>query len=735
MKNKLLLVMAILLSHALGAQPWEQDNSVFNPSGVPSLTFSQPRFADLDGDGDQDFLLGNINRSPIFIENTGTANSPAFTPGADITAGISGLAAEMGVCADMDGDGDLDLVTGGYTGLHLFENVGSPANPVFAEVPGYFSSLTLGPNPVPDLADVDSDGDMDLVVGLSEDGGVKLYENTGTPSEGQFSGSSMQNIGDIGLYAYPVFCDLDGDGDMDILCGRDLHGFVYFENAGDPSSGDWQENSASFAGLGMDSYWNSGDLADLDGDGLYDLVYGTASGPLKYYLNTGTQAEPAWQENTSLFGGVLDAGGASSPVFYDFDDDGDLDMISGSQMGDIKYYENTGNQFSPAWNEDSGYFSSIDHSIYSAVAIGDVDGDGLPDAIVGDLNGGFYFHRNTGLGFMEETGVLPDISLGGWSVPRLVDLDFDGDLDLVTGNEAGNLRYYENEGSPADPDWVELTGYFGTIDVGSNCVPTLADLDDDGDHDVAAGNLFGNVQCWLNGPFGWAQNTTLFNGISTDQNAAPALVDLDHDGDYDLALGDYDGTFSYWRNLMYSADILNPPQNLTLDIADEITLTWAEPEPGSTSPFEHYNVYLDGVLDGVTTGLAWVFTDLEPEVSYTAAITAQYIAGESLPIEIEIFFTPSGEILQSPLTLSNNPNPFDPSTTISFNVEPESTASLTIFSQKGQVIRSWEGLAPGNHSLVWDGKDDQGQEVSSGVYFYRLRTRDRTLQRKMLLVK
>ncbi|MGC9361531.1 MAG: T9SS type A sorting domain-containing protein, partial [Candidatus Syntrophosphaera sp.] len=152
-------------------------------------------------------------------------------------------------------------------------------------------------------------------------------------------------------------------------------------------------------------------------------------------------------------------------------------------------------------------------------------------------------------------------------------------------------------------------------------------------------------------------------------------------------------------------------------------------------PFEHYNVYLDGVLDGVTTGLDWVFSDLEPEVSYTAAITAQYIAGESLPIEIEIFFTPSGEILQSPLTLANHPNPFNPSTTISFSVEPETTASLAIFNQKGQMIRSWEGLTPGNHSLVWNGRDSRGRDVGSGVYLYRLRTRDSTMQRKMMLVK
>ncbi|NLH23332.1 MAG: hypothetical protein GX474_02320, partial [Bacteroidales bacterium] len=54
-------------------------------------------------------------------------------------------------------------------------------------------------------------------------------------------------------------------------------------------------------------------------DGQYDLVYGTASGPLQYYVNNGTAQNPSWQQNTALFGGVLDVGGASNPVFYDFD--------------------------------------------------------------------------------------------------------------------------------------------------------------------------------------------------------------------------------------------------------------------------------------------------------------------------------------------------------------------------------------------------------------------------------
>ncbi|MDZ4183240.1 MAG: VCBS repeat-containing protein, partial [Candidatus Cloacimonadaceae bacterium] len=324
MKTTLIVLVLTLAMSSLCSQPWEADNSIFNPSGIPSLTFSQPRFADIDGDGDQDFLLGNTNTAPLYVKNIGSAAVPAFIIGENIMSNVTSLAAEMGICADIDGDGDLDLITGGYTGLHLFLNTGSVTVPVFVEAPGFFAGLNVGSNPVPDLADVDNDGDLDMVLGLSEDGGVRIYLNTGNASAAIFSETAMQVIGDVGLYAYPVFCDLDADGDQDILVGRDSHGFVYYRNMGSPLIPNWQSYPDAFAGLGMQTYWNSPDLVDLNNDGLFDLVFGTASGPLQYYVNAGTATNPVWQANTSLFGGVLDVGGASSPVFYDFD--GDLDM-------------------------------------------------------------------------------------------------------------------------------------------------------------------------------------------------------------------------------------------------------------------------------------------------------------------------------------------------------------------------------------------------------------------------
>ena len=549
------------MTQYLFAQPWEEKDNMFNPSGVPSMPFSQPRFADLDADNDPDLILGNLNENPFYVENIGTATNPAFSPGADIFSGVTALDAEMGICADLDSDGDLDFIAGGYTGLNYYENTGTIYEPVFEEVYNFFSGLSVGQNPIPDFADIDADNDLDMVVGFSEDGAVKIYENTGNATNAEFSEGNTIYIGDVGLYAYPIFTDLDADNDQDLLVGRDTHGFIYYQNNGTPQSGTWEVNSTIFDGLGNSTYWNSPHLVDLNGDTTLDLIYGNGAGPLLYYENTGTISLPEWQESTTLFGGVLDVGGASSPFFIDFDNDGDLDMVSGSNLGNIFYYKNTGTQNSPAWLEQNAYFTGIDHSIYSAITLGDVYGNGQADAIVGDLSGNFYFHRNTGFGFVFVDDVLNSINLGGWSVPRLVDMDGDEDLDIVAGNEDGNLFYFENQGTATNPEWVEINGYFGAIDVGSSCVPYVADLDLDGDKDIVAGNLTGDLTYFENNEGTWMEDPAQVSGISADQNAAPALADLDNDGDLDLTLGNYDGYFEYYENqhIVFATDT-NPEQ-------------------------------------------------------------------------------------------------------------------------------------------------------------------------------
>jgi len=89
------------------------------------------------------------------------------------------------------------------------------------------------------------------------------------------------------------------------------------------------------------------------------------------------------------------------------------------------------------------------------------------------------------------------------------------------------------------------------------------------------------------------------------------------------------------------------------------------------------------------------------------------------------------------LILTNYPNPFNPNTTISYSVPKGGMTTLRIYNLKGQIVRTLVNaeLAAGAHDVTWNGIDDQGRTVSSGLYFYRLTSSGKTLTRKMVLTK
>ena len=210
-----------------------------SPFGLtPFYYFGFMDFADLDNDGDYDILGFEYDYDYVtyeygnwrFIENTGTPENPQFGVEINDAFDLPSLGYYIGFpeFADIDDDGDQDLFVGEYYGnMVLFENIGTPENPVFDTE--QYNPFGLTPNvyyPVPSFADLDLDNDLDLLVNIYE-GEFRYYENTGTAQSPEFA---LPLVNPFGLNITDsivtlIDCvDLDGDGDYDIIGG----GIEYF---------------------------------------------------------------------------------------------------------------------------------------------------------------------------------------------------------------------------------------------------------------------------------------------------------------------------------------------------------------------------------------------------------------------------------------------------------------------------------------------------------------------------
>ncbi|HPF09208.1 MAG TPA: T9SS type A sorting domain-containing protein, partial [Candidatus Cloacimonadota bacterium] len=132
----------------------------------------------------------------------------------------------------------------------------------------------------------------------------------------------------------------------------------------------------------------------------------------------------------------------------------------------------------------------------------------------------------------------------------------------------------------------------------------------------------------------------------------------------------------------------------------------------------------------------WIFDSIEPG-NYLFEITAEYVAGESLPASLAITVTSNEDILQPVFGLCNYPNPFNPSTTISYSVPTDGDVALSIYNARGQLVNTLvnEYKSKGRYLIAWQAKDLRGASVASGVYFLRLRSGNQSISRKILLTK
>ncbi len=372
---------------------------------------------DVDQDRDLDILAGLENGRLQFYENKGTPQSPSFTLNSEAenpfaAVNVGSLATPS--LGDLDKDGDLDLLVSNAEGVFTYyENTGSEAlRPVlgwdktaFAQItiPSSLSSTKMESH-VPALADLDHDGDLDLLIGTKitamtgdrrgrQD--ILYYENVGSSQLAVFiprfeAQSPVSHIlteeasshfeGKGGAIAAAISLgDVDNDGDIDLLAGSVTGRLDYYENTGTP-----QEPVFTLGEIGIST---SGDahpaLGDIDADGDLDVLLG-GTDTLNFYLNTGSTSQPVFTAVQGANNPFQQIPQVDIPYLYDLDQDGDLDLFFDLDI----YYENTGTPQQPLFTLQTDMpssFKTLSPSFAPSLALGDLNHDGSPELVTQSL--------------------------------------------------------------------------------------------------------------------------------------------------------------------------------------------------------------------------------------------------------------------------------------------------------------------------------------------------------------
>jgi hypothetical protein len=450
---------------------------------------------------------------------------PYNNPGLVVDLGV-GLWAWPVPC-DADGDGDFDLVVSCHDkpskGVWLFENAtGDTAQNKFPVLkPGKLLSTT-----VPYITPSYVDGKLHVLspgfrypdfakTGVTDREAIPVAAGFYKPQWEYTKGPGVRHV----QFKY---VDYDGDGKLDLITGVE----------------DWSEYG-----------WD--DAFDASGQWTAGVLHGF----VLLHRNIGTTESPTYEPYVTLQaeGAPIDTFGCPSPNFADFDGDGDLDLLCGEFLDGFNYYENFGTRTEPHYakvrrlQQADGSPLIMDLQMIVPVAF-DWDRDGDFDLIVGDEDGRVALVENVSPEspkhgdtprflapryFQQEADTL---KCGALATPCGCDFDGDGDTDIVSGNTAGYIEFFENLSGPkvAKPKWAApkkitagdkifriMAGPNGSVQGPAEAkwgytTLSVADWDRDGLLDIVYNSILGKVE--------WLQNI----GTKTEPKfAAPQAVEIE----------------------------------------------------------------------------------------------------------------------------------------------------------------------------------------------------------------
>ena len=394
-----------------------------------------------------------------------------------------------------------------------------------------------------------------------------------------------------------------------------------------------------------------------------------------------------------------------SPIIADLNNDGHNEIIVATQNGNL--YVLNGHDLS-VWEN---YPISLGTNITTQMAVGDVNGDGSKNIVVNIMNSGVHvLNPITG---QNITGFPYTAHGNTWVGSTLVNLSGGSGLDIIfAGNENTDcpIVIIKNDGT-----LFRQT----TVPFGVRTEIAVMDLRGDGNHLIVFGDTSGNI---------WVKNVMLEDlpgfpfKVANRIESSPVFADVDVDGVKEIVFGDNDGNLHVVK--LDGTSLRGYPLKLTN------TPIRRSPWIGSFDPGK------GGILVTLSSGVDYIDTKryaLSPAWNTfrgNLGKTASYTDPRTPDIEIHV------PVLVNSLE-QNFPNPFNPETTIRFSITNNEFVKLSIFNIRGQLVKNLlnQDMLLGQHNVLWNGTDNNGNSVASGLYLYRIETDSFHAVKRMLLMK